>query len=408
MIKYIVKAIGEDLLKTKKKKKTEKWVKLRHKIIFNLLRPFFGLYFKIKYKFTASKDERKVPSPALIMSNHSTTMDPFLLGMSFKRPIYYITSDDLFTIPFVSRLIKWLVNPIPKSKSKSDLGTIRTTLKVLKEGGTVAIFPEGNRTLFGTNWDIDISTAKLVKVCRVPLVLYNINGGYGADPRWGNKIRKGKMTAGVVKVLSIEEIDCLSPEQLLEVIKEELTSKDIPSSIRFKYRRRAEFLERALYYCENCGAFNSLYSDKDKIYCRNCDFKAEYSEDLKLKAINGKLSPTNTAEYLSLQKGKLRDFKNENKDLLFFDKEVEARMIYDKKRHKLGDADIFGYSNGVKVKTKKEEYFCDFSCLYGVTILGKRKINFYLDDDKTLQIKGSKRFNGVKYLHLFELSKEKK
>lgn len=391
-----------------KKKKIKKWVKLRHKIIFNLLRPFFRLYFRIKYKFIASRDEKKVPSPALIMSNHSTTMDPFLLGTSFIRPIYYITSDDLFTIPFVSRIIRWLVNPIPKSKSKSDLGTIRTTLKVLKEGGTVAVFPEGNRTLFGTNWDIDISTAKLVKVCRVPLALYNICGGYGADPRWGKKIRKGKMTAGVVRVLSVEEIDSLSLEQILDIIKEELKTTDIASSIRFKFRRRAEYLERALYYCENCGAFNSLYSDKDKIYCRNCDFKAEYSEDLKLKAINGKLSPTNTGEYLSLQKEKLRALIDTNKDLLFFDEKIEARMIYDKKRHKLGDADIFGYGNGVKVKTKKEEYFCDFSSLYGVTILGKRKINFYLGDDKTLQIKGSKRFNAVKYLHLFELSKEKK
>lgn len=393
---------------TNKKRKTKKWIKFRHKVIFTLLRPVFYGYFKIKYGLKVTKDEKKVSSPALIMSNHSTTMDPFILGCSFRRRIYYVTSDDLFTIPFASKLIKWLVNPIPKSKSKSDFGTIRTTLKVLSEGGTVAIFPEGNRTLFGTNWEIDISTAKFAKICKVPLVLYKINGGYGTDPRWGNKIRKGKMTGGVVKVISAEQVERLSPEELLGIIKKELCSEDLSLGVKFKYRKRAEYLERALYYCENCGSFNSIYSNKDKIYCKNCDFSARYNENLSLSKINGKLTSNNTGEYLDLQTEKLKEWANSNNGVLFFDNKVEGRLIYDKKRHKLGNIDIFGYKNGVEVHTKKEKTFYDFDSLYGVTILGKRKINFYLEGDKTLQIKGSKRFNGVKYLHLFKFVKEKK
>lgn len=399
--------VGVDLAKTKNKQKTKKWVLKRHAIVCNLLRPIFKLYFKLKYKLTVSNDEKKISSPALIMSNHSTTMDPFMLGCSFLRPIYYISSDDLFTIPVASRLIRWLVNPIPKSKSKSDFGTIRTTLKVLKEGGTVAIFPEGNRTLFGNNWGIDISTAKFVKICKVPLVLYKINGGYGADPRWGNKIRKGEMTAGVVKVISEKEIEDLTPEQILSEIKSTLTTTDLYEGTKFKYRRRAEFLERALYYCENCGSFNSLETHKDRIYCKNCDFKAEYLEDLKLLPISGNLTAKDTAEYYTKQKEALRNIVKTNNDcVLFSDTNLKARLIQDKKRHKLGKVDTFGQANGVRVVFKREEKFYFFNNLYGATILGKRKINFYLDGDKTLQIKGSKRFNAIKYLHLFELDGE--
>ncbi len=395
------------LEKNKVKNKPKKWVLKRHVLVCNLLRPIFKLYFKLKYNLTVKKDNNKISAPALIMSNHSTTMDPFIIGCSFSRPIYYIASDDLFTIPFLSKIIKWLVNPIPKSKSKSDFGTIRTTLKVLKEGGTVAIFPEGNRTLFGTNWEIDISTAKLLKVCKVPLVLYKIDGGYGTDPRWGNKIRKGKMQAGVVEVIPESEIENLTIEQLLDKIKSALLTNDLCSDVKFKYSRRAQFLERALYYCENCGSFNTLVSHKDKVYCRNCDFNFKYSEDLKLIPINGKLTAKNTGEYCNLQKEALEKEVKSNQDVLFLDRKVKARLIYQKKRHKLGKADIFGYASGVMVALKNQKSFFHFSTLYGVTILGKRKINFYLDSDKTLQIKGSKRFNAIKYLHSYQLNKER-
>ena len=398
--------VGKNLKDKKLKKKTKKWLSKRHNFVCNLLRPFFKLYFRLKYKLTVSKDEKKLDGPALIMSNHSTTLDPFILGTSFKRPLYYIASDDLFTIPVASRLIRWLINPIPKSKSKSDFNTIRTTLKVIKEGGTVAVFPEGNRTLYGTNWEIDISTAKFAKMCKVPLVLYKIEGGYGADPRWGNKIRKGKMTAGVVKVYSAEEINKLSAEELLAEIRAWLTTTDISSGVNFKYRRRAEYLERALYYCSNCGSFNTLRSEKDEIYCINCDFKAKYEESLTFSPVSGKLCATNTGDYLIVQREKLLELSKNKQGVLFSDKELEVRKIYDKKRHKVGYGTLLAYANGVELDLKGEKVFYDFSTLYGVTILGKRKINFYLDADKTLQIKGSKRFNAIKYLHLYEFVKE--
>ena len=141
--------------------------------------------------------------------------------------------------------------------------------------------------------------------------------------------------------------------------------------------------------------------------CKNCSFSAKYNEDLSLSKINGNLSSLNTGEYLHLQTEKLKEFASSNNSVLFFDKNVEGRLIYDKKRHKLGEVDIFGYKNGIEVHTKKEKTFYEFNSLYGVTILGKRKINFYLEGDKTLQIKGSKRFNGVKYLHLYRFVKEK-
>ncbi|MBE5754895.1 MAG: 1-acyl-sn-glycerol-3-phosphate acyltransferase [Clostridiales bacterium] len=388
-------------------RKNKKWTKTRHRVICKLLKPIFKLYFRLRYNLKVDNYEKNVPQGALIMCNHLTTLDPFMLASSFSRPIYFIASDDLFTIPIISSIIKWLVAPIPKSKSKSDLLTIKNTLKVLREGGTVAVFPEGNRTLSGGTWEIDISTAKLAKMAKVPLVLYNLKGGYGADPRWGRGVRRGKITCGVVKVLSAQQIEKMTVEELYAIILEKVVSNDYDLGIKFKSRVRAEYLERALYYCPKCKSFNTLYSKKEKLLCKNCDLSVEYTEDLKLKPINGQVLGGTVKEWFDAQRVLLKEYAAMYQEDLFADKKLKARIIYDKKRHDLGRAEIIASNYGVKIRLKNGELFdLKFEDLYGVTILGKRKINFYLPDGKTLQLKGSKRFNSVKYLHLYEFITE--
>ena len=389
-------------------KKKKKWIKKRHSFIVKLLNPIFKFHFKSKYNLKCENFEKEVPTGSLIMCNHLTTMDPFMIGASFSRPLYYVASDDLFTIPVISRIIKFLVEPIPKSKSKSDLNTVRYTLQVLKEGGSVVLFPEGNRSLSGGNWEIDLSAAKLAKMCKAPLVFFNITGGYGADPRWGKGVRKGRVTCRAVKIIPAEKVATMSVEEIYREILINLTSCDYDLGIKFKSKNRAEYLERALYYCPNCKTFNSLYSSKQYLYCKHCDLQVEYTEDLQFKKINGEINSANVYEWFNAQKEELKTYSNSKDSILFNDNEVTARLIKNKKRHKLGLANIKGYNDKVIVEIKNKQNVLDFNELVGVTVLGKRKINFYLPDDKTLQIKGNKRFNAIKYLHLFELSKGEK
>jgi 1-acyl-sn-glycerol-3-phosphate acyltransferase len=389
-------------------KKQPSWTKGRHKAIFWLLRPFFNMFFKLRYNYSTTNEEAKTPSPCLIMSNHLTTLDPFAMAMSFRRPLYYVTSDDLFTIPVISPIIRFLVAPIPKSKSKSDLNTIRFTLKVLEEGGTVAIFPEGNRSLSGGNWEIDISTAKFAKMVKVPLVLYKIQGGYGSDPRWGNDVRKGKMSGSVVKVLSVEEVAAMSVEELYQEICSCLISDDYLQDQAFHGKARAQFLERALYYCPECKSFNCLQSKKHHLLCKNCNFKVEYTPTLTFNAEDKPAPYPHVKEWFDDQRialSKLSQAANEDQ-ILFEDEGLEFRKIVNKrKRVALGKGNISATKYTLSVTLKKQALTLSYPELVGVTVVGKQKINFYLENGDTLQIKGSKRFNAVKYLHLFEENK---
>ena len=135
--------------------------KFRHKVVFILLRPFFRLFFKLKYN-TVVFNYKLNKEPYLILSNHLTVLDPFLVGLAFGRPIYYMASEDLSSSKY-GKLITWLVNPIYKAKSKSDLGAVKDCIRVVKEGGTICIFPEGNRSYDGRLCKIEESIAALNK-----------------------------------------------------------------------------------------------------------------------------------------------------------------------------------------------------------------------------------------------------
>ncbi len=387
---------------TKDKRKNEIWKRKYHTFTFALIRGIFKPFFRFRYKLKPKNDEKKVPSCALIMANHQTTYDQFMVMCSFRRPIYFMASEDLFLNPILGPLMKGFIKPISKSKSKSDLNAVRTTLKVLKQGNTVAIFPEGNRTFSGGSWEIDISTAKLAKTAKVPLVLYRIDGGFGTDPRWGGKIRRGKMSAGTVEIISSEQIKQMPLEELYQKIKDSLRSNDYEQGTRFKSNKRAEYLERALYYCPNCNSFESLYSKGNYLYCKNCEMVAEYTEDLRIKAVDGVLPFNTVYEWYNEQREKLKIAISKSNNVAFIQKNLKVRLVYDKKWHGQGRAEIFADKHGFKVKTYKGEYLFSWQDIVGVTVLGKKKINFYLPDGKTLQLVGDKRFCGLKFMFFYE------
>ena len=75
--------------------------------MFAFLRPIFRLHFKLRYRYNGKKSGLK-RGAYLIISNHQTTMDPFMLSTSFKFPVYFIASDDIFNLK-VSPIIRYLV-----------------------------------------------------------------------------------------------------------------------------------------------------------------------------------------------------------------------------------------------------------------------------------------------------------
>src|SRR6516165_7374667 len=78
----------------------------------------------------------------LLASNHISHFDPFLIGLQVGRKIDWMTMAEFFRPPALGFFLR-SIDAFPAERDRADLKTIRTTIKRLKSGRIVGIFPEG-------------------------------------------------------------------------------------------------------------------------------------------------------------------------------------------------------------------------------------------------------------------------
>ncbi len=80
--------------------------------------------------------------PLLLISNHCSGLDPFLLIAASNRPLRFIIAKEEFERPILNKLFK-LSGCIPVDRSGRVEIAFREALKHLKNGEVVALFPHG-------------------------------------------------------------------------------------------------------------------------------------------------------------------------------------------------------------------------------------------------------------------------
>ena len=380
--------------------KKKKWCKVRHKFWFTIMRPIFSFLFWKKYGYKAENYKLDRKQNYLIICNHSCSLDPFMLGKSFFRPIYFVASDDLLKNGFISKIMKHTVAPIPIRKGTMDISSIRNCISIAKEGGTIGIFPEGNRTYSGEISYLGINLVKFIRKLDLPLIIYHIDGGYGLDPRWGKKSRRGKGSRGYVqRLLSKEELCSLKDEELLKIINTNL-SQEISPSLRFKSKEKAEYLERVLFVCPKCHALETLVSEKNAIKCKCCSLEATYEEDLSFSSNEPSFKFKKVSQWMNYQKEYLKDLAIEENKVLLGDEKVTLISCLEGKEK---EVELVGKlqmnSKSFIIKGEKEIQFF-FKDITQVENQGKHKLLFYIGKDY-YEFKGGERFSSYKYYLMF-------
>ena len=386
-----------------KKKKSKKWLKFRHKVVHAILRYPVHLLCIVKYgiKITKYRDD-KGKRPYLILYNHQTAFDQFFVGLAFKQPIYYLATEDIFSNGWVSSLIKYLVEPIPIKKQTTDIKAILNCMRVGKEGGSIAIAPEGNRTYSGETVYMSPAIASLARKLNMPVMLYRIEGGYGVQPRWCDGTRWGKMRSYVSRVIEPEEYKEMTDAELFEAIKAELYVNEAKVDGEYRSKHLAEYLERTIYYCPDCG-LSEFESNGDLIKCKKCGKTIRYLPTKELQGVNCKFPYRFVLDWYNAQS----DFMN-SLDLspyyekpLYRDRAVEVKeVIPSEKKIPYGCADVTLYGNRVELKINDDTISCHFDDCSTITVLGRNKLNIY-HGGKIYQLKGGKRFCALKYVHIY-------
>lgn len=394
----------------KKRKKQKRWVKLRHRVITGVARIFFAPYVSRKYGVKVDKFQKQGDRAYLILLNHQTAYDQFFVGMAFRGPVYYVASEDIFSLGFVSKLLKYAVAPIPIKKQATDVSSVLTCARVAREGGTIALAPEGNRTYSGKTEYMNPAIAKLAHALKMPIAFFKIEGGYGVHPRWADDVRKGKMRAYVSRVMEVEEMLALSPDALYEEIRKELFVREDCVSGEFVHENLAQYLERAIYVCPDCG-LSVFESKKDLCVCKKCGKTVRYNKDKTLSGVGEQFPFAFVNEWYEYQNQFVRnlDLAPYAKTPAYTDNGVEIFSVqpYKKKTRLQKSASlsvfadkfvIFGGENQ-KAEGAKETHL-PFEKVTAISVLGKNKLNVYLGE-RVYQVRGDERFNALKYVNLY-------
>ena len=330
--------------------------------------------------------------------NHQTAFDQFFIGIAFDGPVYYLATEDIFSLGWISRLLDFLVAPIPIKKQTTDLKAIKNCVKVAKEGGTIALFPEGNRTFHGKTLYFKSSIAKLIRLVKLPVVILRAEGGYGVQPRWSDVIRKGSMRVYPIKIIEPEEYEFLSDEVLYKILQKELYVDETDSDTFFYHQKNAEYMERFLYVCPDCGL--TTYKSKDDIIeCEKCHQKIKYLPNKKLQGISKTFPFKTIGEWYDYQ----CDYIN-NLDLHpylehpMYQEQVSVFhvVLYKYKKKIKNNAIMYLYGNRILL----DDICLDFDSIHSITVLGKNKLNIYTENH-VFQLKGIKSFNALKYVNIY-------
>lgn len=242
--------------------------------LWHLLRKPFEWIFG----FSHNDDREQVPT--LIISNHVTNFDPILVAFSFPgRRFHFVASEHLFRMGFVTKLLTWLFEPIPRRKGVSGGDTAMSILRRLREGKTVCLFAEGETTWDGKTAEIFSATGRLAQMGKCRLITYRLEGGYNTAPRWGKGIRRGHMHGRIVGVYSPEEVKAMGKEVTAFIqrdIFEDADARQKENPIAYGKRKLAENLEVVLMKCPVCGAYESLSGRGNTLRC-TCGAKWEFT-----------------------------------------------------------------------------------------------------------------------------------
>jgi 1-acyl-sn-glycerol-3-phosphate acyltransferase len=120
--------------------------------------------------------------PVLLVANHQSFIDPIAIGLAVPRQLHYLARKTLFKNCLFGAFLRSVGCVAVDQEGFAGEG-LKTTLRLLKEGKAVLVFPEGERTGSGAMLPLKPGVHLLMRRSGVPVVPVGIAGAYAAYPR---------------------------------------------------------------------------------------------------------------------------------------------------------------------------------------------------------------------------------
>jgi len=135
------------------------------------------LLMKLLYHHKVYGKKRLPKAGGIIAANHSSYLDPPLIGISCPHEVHFLGRESLFRSPLFAWYIRKLYTH-PVARGKGNIATIRKCLELLKAGKKVVIFPEGTRSQDGNLHKGQLGVGMLVLRTKCLVIPTYIHGSY--------------------------------------------------------------------------------------------------------------------------------------------------------------------------------------------------------------------------------------
>lgn len=192
--------------------------KIGHVLFRALARGFFD--FRV-----IGAEKLNFEGAALIASNHVSFLDPPFIGQAFDEALYFFARKTLFDHPLAGRILTaW--QTIPIDQDKPDASSLKATIRLLKSGKKVLIFPEGTRSAEGALLKAEAGVGLFIAKSGAPVLPVRIFGTYEAFPR-GAKFPRPVQITLVVGDLYYPEINRVAAKgrDLYQALADEVMEK---------------------------------------------------------------------------------------------------------------------------------------------------------------------------------------
>lgn len=159
--------------------------------------------------------------PGLLLSTHQSTLDPVLVGLMKNDELSYLARKTLFRSRLFAALIRAL-NAIEIDREGGGLAGLKETLRRLKKGQKVLIFPEGTRSSTGQPAGLKPGFISLARRGSVPLVPMAVTGAFQVLQRGAHLPHYAPLCVVVGSRIEPQTVAAMDDQQLLAEVANRL------------------------------------------------------------------------------------------------------------------------------------------------------------------------------------------
>ncbi|MBN2605321.1 MAG: 1-acyl-sn-glycerol-3-phosphate acyltransferase [Bacilli bacterium] len=246
-----------------------------------IIRKYYLWAFNVKYEFVDFDPKRE--GPFFLIGNHVLLLDAFFSNFPINGYAIPVTNSFVYTSPIQKFALTKLIDSIVKRKGQSDIQTIKDMRRFIKQGKSIAIYPEGNTSYYGDTTESIFTTAKLFKSQKIDVICSKTKGGYFAKPRWRkSRTKKPYIEISMSTLFTVNDLEKMSVEEIFNKMTSFYYNNDYEWNRihQHKYIGKNRLLgsHRVIYGCPNCNSVNTLDSFKDTIFCTSCDMKGTIND----------------------------------------------------------------------------------------------------------------------------------